>query len=77
MKNLINFIFIFIFSSILTGCGVLFATGNWWNNDYASYDELWVHPKLGKDDAREIRMICSDKAEEKIRDIIDAKKNQI
>lgn len=64
MKNLINFIFIFIFSSILTGCGVLFATGNWWNNDYATDEELWVHPNLSKVDAQTIKSSCSDSVQE-------------
>ncbi|WOE32913.1 MULTISPECIES: hypothetical protein [unclassified Acinetobacter] len=69
MKNLINFIFILLLNTSLTGCGVLFATGNWWNNDYAPYDEIWVHPKLEKDEARKIRIICSDKAEEEVSDV--------
>ncbi|WOE32906.1 MULTISPECIES: hypothetical protein [unclassified Acinetobacter] len=60
MKNLINFIFILLLNTSLTGCGVLFATGNWWNNDYAPYDELWVHPILSKSEAEKISLNCSD-----------------
>ncbi|MHA3113992.1 hypothetical protein [Acinetobacter sp. ANC 4193] len=66
MKSLINFIFIFIFSSILTGCGVLFATGNWWNNDYAPYDEIWVHSKMNKVDSNLVMIKCSELAENSV-----------
>ena len=58
-------------SNILTGCGILFATGNWWNNDYASYGELWVHPILSKSDADKIALKCSDIA---INSVIEVKK---
>ncbi|MHA3058257.1 hypothetical protein [Acinetobacter sp. ANC 5584] len=64
MENLINFIFVFIFSILLTGCGVLFATGNWWNHDYATDEELWVHPNLSKVDAQTIKNSCSDSVQE-------------
>jgi hypothetical protein len=60
MKNLINLIFFLLLVFSLTGCGVLFATGNWWNNDYAPYDELWVHPILSKSESDKILLNCSD-----------------
>lgn len=64
MKTFINFILIFMISNILTGCGILFATGNWWNNDYATDEELWGHPNLSKVDAQTIKNSCSDSVQE-------------
>ncbi len=63
MKNLIKIVLVIWLSLGLVGCGVFFATGNWWNLDYAPYDELWVHPKLNKQDAKLISIQCSDLAE--------------
>lgn len=66
MKNLTKFIFLLILGSNLTACGVLFATGNWWNNDYATNDEIWVHPYLSIIDADKIKLECSDKTIESV-----------
>ncbi|MHA3061418.1 lipoprotein [Acinetobacter sp. ANC 4636] len=71
MKNIINFILVLLLGTSLTGCGVLFATGNWWNNDYATDEELWVHPNLSKVDADKIALKCSDMA---INSVIGVKK---
>ncbi|MHA3061875.1 hypothetical protein ACX1N5_14760 [Acinetobacter sp. ANC 4636] len=71
MKVINNCILVFILGNILTGCGVLFATGNWWNNDYATDEELWVHPILSKSDANKIALKCSDIA---INSVIEVKK---
>ena len=66
MKIHFNRVFIITMSAtMLSGCGVLFATGNWWNNDYPDFEEQWVHPTLNKNDAKKVSVQCSDMAKEK------------
>ncbi len=36
--------------------------GDWWNNDYATDDEQWVHPTLSKQAADNVAVKCSDDA---------------
>lgn len=55
-----------ISSILLSGCGVLFATGDWFNADYPSFDETWVHPQLAQVEAREVRINCANMAAKKI-----------
>lgn len=62
MKDLIKILLGVFLMMNLTGCGVFFATGNWWNLDYAKADEMWVHPTILKDKASIIKIQCSDTA---------------
>ena len=40
--------------------------GDWWNNDYATNDEQWVHPTLNKQAAETVAVKCSDNALQKV-----------
>lgn len=40
--------------------------GDWWNNDYATNDEQWVHPTLNKQAAKNVAVKCSDDALQKV-----------
>lgn len=63
MKNLILLISISVLTSCVLGVDM---HGDWWNNDYATNDEQWVHPTLDKQAAKNIAVKCSDDANEKV-----------
>ena len=48
--------------------------GDWWNNDYATDDEQWVHPTLSKQAADNVAVKCSDDVNEKVLGIKDLSK---
>ena len=54
-----------ISSILLSGCGALFATGDWFNADYPSFDETWVHPQLAQIEADKVQKGCVNMAGKK------------
>ena len=67
MKNHFKrWLIIGICSILLPGCGVLFATGDWFNADYPSFDETWVHPQLAQVEADKVQKGCVNMAGKKI-----------